>query len=660
MCSAAPHDSSAVLARAVAPCDRPSSSSSPCNTFPVAQRDVLSVSPSNVISFALRDTRSVAQHDLPEQAFPCIHLQAYTPRGLSMIEVDPRDWFPISEFGDTAIRFAVGEAIRRKLGIPYRPAQARMSFTLRGREVRDLSSWEELRLLAASGLSCQVQLYVRGGMDDANTHTATLNRTVFDGTIPWEEIDRLLRCIRQGEAIPPAPQDQIALASALAAHTPLTQWDPLTAIVSRQGFRGLITAARMTSLKVLLERIQHVQEPAPPEWVCSAQLVVIRINMISAYELFADAIPHGTAMHHVKDRILHHLLGLFPAMPDSPDYDLRTMESSMMIEGSTQGGHHGPTYLDVTVALPKGPWIQDLLNGTVKVTTAAYATIEPTVGYTEINLDGPDGALLKLIWHTLGPALPLDRYRLLLNDAFRRAFRTDLALTRFTTSRSTGRGQNRTVNGFHPCTADSSIYLGIAVPNLLLTRRQDLRLHISLGWRDERPVEFQLTAPRCPQHVLRAMLEIYADPPLRLRVNGAITTSPAILIGPLPKEWLQKCAGQTRSQRLINMQEFYRVCKQHIAARDVQFVGRREKGWDPLALYIAFANQADATAFLTHADTHTLHPDFVSAVAQRFTQPGSLYCCHVPPEALETVDEKIFRAIAQRATTHPCPLPPPA
>ena len=72
----------------------------------------------------------------------------------------------------------------------------------------------------------------------------------------------------------------------------------------------------------------------------------------------------------------------------------------------------------------------------------------PVGTFAEVPLSGKDCSILKAIGHVLGPGD--HAFRLVLNNAWRHAFNTDFATTRFTTSKAFGHGKDRQTVSFLP------------------------------------------------------------------------------------------------------------------------------------------------------------------------------------------------------------------
>ena len=482
-----------------------------------------------------------------------------------------------------------------------------------------------------------------------------LKNTKFDDSLRWEDLDAALAALRHGHPLPNPASPINDVARALWARTGLDQWDSLQRL-SGQTTQGLISPARMAALKVVVERFPDARMANPPAWVTEGSWTGIRINQLSANDLLGGNIPPFGLKDHIKDVVLSALTELVPAMLSSPAFDKPSMEESLSFEGDVTHG-----YFSIMFAIPCGDWVPCLLTGQVSLTPHSYVTVLPVGTFAEVPLSGKDCSILKAIGHGLG--VGDHAFRMVLNDAWRHAFDTDFATTRFTTSRAFGHGKDRQTVSFLPGSQESVIVVGLDLIKLVYARRHVWTADVHLGFGDENPVTVRITLPKHDQRILTDLVlgPWHAGPALQTRAPGTSVAGRAILVAPLPKNWLTSAAGTSKKWRTQISRQFCLQCNQDIGTTEARFVGRREKGGDPFGLVLEFPSFEAANMFLAHADCKCLPPDFSRAVLRLFPQPLNTFACHVPPEALSSLPEKEFKSVLDRAAAAPCqPLPPPA
>ena len=205
--------------------------------------------------------------------------------------------------------------------------------------------------------------------------------------------------------------------------------------------------------------------------------------------------------------------------------------------------------------------------------------------------------------------------------------------------------------------------VGLDLIKLVYARRHLWTADVHLGFGDENPVTVRITLPKHDQRILTDLVlgPWHAGPALQTRAPGTSVAGRAILVAPLPKNWLTSAAGTTKKMENTDLPTVLSAVQSGYRNHRGSICWQTRQSRDPFGLVLEFPSFEAANMFLAHADCKCLPPDFSRAVLRLFPQPLNTFACHVPPEALSSLPEKEFKSVLDRAAAAPCqPLPPPA
>ena len=122
--------------------------------------------------------------------------------------------------------------------------------------------------------------------------------------------------------------------------------------------------------------------------------------------------------------------------------------------------------------------------------------------------------------------------------------------------------------------------VGLDLMKLVYARRHLWTADVHLGFGDENPVTVRVTLPRHDQRILTDLVigPGHTGRALQARVHGISMAGQAILVAPLPKNWLTAAAGTSKTLRVRVTQQFCMQCSRDIGTTEPRFVGRCEKG----------------------------------------------------------------------------------
>lgn len=579
------------------------------------------------------NTRAAAV--LPEERL-CVTVQ-FGKRWLQ-VSVYKRTWRRVSRHcgGEAAIRWLLTAGLEDEVAVQT-PEVLIPRHTLRFRDGTAIflgrhqvpRSWGSLKRFINSGGIVETIPILCGGMP-------------YPTTGPWDELDFAVQELQAGRRHTNPAANSVA--ETLLANYEPGRWSALPQLT---GLRGQVTLARLLALReVAQEHADSLRKPAIAAWVLEADWVDIRICDVRYNEL-----QGGGNMDEAKASIARKISGI--AGLDGGSMERDTVQQSVRMEGDerdTEG------YWTINVLIPRGTWITELLQGSLRVTPSSYCTLAPSGTFTEVLMDEGIGTALK----SLSQALQLEAgvFRGLLNRALREAFETDTIFCRITTaSFSTakeGKGKRR-VEHFRPDSEESRIAFGIDAISLLAKFRISPEVALQLGVEGQITTVMQIPCPTCPRAPLYAM--IAAGTPLRYRPTGMATTTTTLLLGTAESDadfatscgffaggWLSDKLSNSRGKKAAATNAIRLGFRTHVSTIWTQFIGQSQKkggGGDPLLLYVAFSSKEATQAFCMAVDAQTLPAPLMAAMSSLFLR-GTLvtYCCSVPPEAFGVLKEK--------------------
>lgn len=585
------------------------------------------------------------------------------------VEVLESDWKRVTEFtevtAENAVEWTVIKGLHRALGIrtPTRSGRYQVEPALCGNRVPDglvPDSWESLALFIRGDGYYQASRRLRGGMDPTQDQGKVLlgQTRLSDDSVDWAALDDDLAKILRNEAAQDPIGPSRLLAQALSAQMALDQLAPLATLPDDLRARGTITPARIAALITVLTRAQLEIMPAIPKWLSSGEWAEVIINNINFDHLLITS--HSSNMHdQIRNAILRILVEKIPCLR-SPSTRWTRIGRKIRLEVNLRE----PGVFSARAQLPTGPWISELLSGSISLTEGSYVTIAPAEGFCEVELDGADSRLVRAVGQCL--RAPADRLRALFNTAFRLAFTTDCVTTRTTTSLLVrgGRGHKSSVRYFAPDSDEAGFMVGMEAMVLLMARRSGPTTTLRLGGvtplGEEYPVSIEVSLPLCPS---RPMYEMVSNRsiPLFLMPAQTISDSSVVLLAPLPKGWLQHHIGPAVA-KLTAAEEFLeRLFQSHLQANMLVLVGRYEKQGDPIGIYVEFQSVLAANSFAAKLYASQLPAEVLFGMGQLL--PGvtlEVFSSKVPVEALILLREKELMAALDKARAHPCSPPAPA
>ena len=568
----------------------------------------------------------------------------------------------MSEYSDIVI----GLAWRRSVMTQQGQRVTLPTIRLVSREAIDLpknswpTSWEGLLEHVNTGGFFRSIPTLRGGMTP--DMQALLDSTVFDDHLPWGAIDRDLALVRSGT---PAPQtDTMCLAQALASCTMLQQWNSLETTLQtlrRDEPDGwVLTPARLAALSVVTScrRAPGPGPPGqPPPWWTTGAYVEIRINHLSPEDFAPDPHLASNLRGQVLDGIVSRLLRLCPAISHHDRFCLQDIRDGLRLELNCKD----PGLFSTTLVVPNGPWITELLEGTVSFGGQSFCTLVPTDLFIETEVLNVDQQAIRAIRKAL--SLNSDLFRTMLDESLGRTLRSTDGSVR---SRETtvqyvlgngGKRGKRTMVHVSPDSPESRMLVTMDGTNLLVTRRTQTVLPLPLGRGGGCPVTIRFTLPHCPQQALRSMMQVRDPPTMRLRLPRSVIEDPILLVGPLPKSCLPEQVVNSGAKLAELRRRIHDVCLVRIGTSEVRLVGKYDKGRSPIFLYLEFPSVVAAQRFASAADHDAIPPEvqfiLFSRLAGRF---ACIYTCKVTAEVFAGVDEKTIRALIHQAAAHPCPV----
>ena len=431
----------------------------------------------------------------------------------------------------------------------------------------------------------------------------------------------------------------------LLAPVQLQDWAALTDPIF-----GEISPARILALRALAhtKAVMLRANPLAP-WIGQEPLVGVR---------FCDVQPglagwSGGSMAEARQLIIGELMRI-DGLGAAATFDWQTIKGTIRIEGELSGTSASNVWT-VLAVIPQGPWIPDLLTGTIALTTGAYAVPAPNATYIEVALDSRTTLVLKGLWRLLG--LDSTLFRGLLRHALGQKLGAEMIGVRVTTSAFSHGGEGKKgKTTFPPDHSDSKIVFGVEATLLLQAGRIGPTLALGLGCYPTYPITIQIPCPETPGYALHAMRSTPDCTAIRYRVPGALPTTRDVVMGyvgvgvditqtgaHLPAGWISDRLVNSQAHKSWALQLLRQAFQREVGATTMIPVGRLKKGGgDPAYLFVMFPTVDAAAKYCALLDASTLPPGLKDMLSSFLGENGRLatFCAYIPPEAIESCNEK--------------------
>lgn len=573
------------------------------------------------------------------------------------VVVAREDWMEMQDLGMMLHPgLAVGFAWRRSLPGLRRPLPAIRLLSSEELEIPMHawpSSWEGLVAHVEEGGTFRVDGRLRGGMDPRLQ--AVLDQTVFDESIPWDTLDDYFTRISNGSALPDGAPDNLRLLSeALGTVCALNQWRHVRQLSQETLASSTATALRLTVLGVVLSRnkVHNAVTYDIPAELRGNRFVGLQFHHVNPTLLVHGSLDGDTKIR-LEEGAVNSLLEAVPQLAQCPLMNLPQTRQSVKLKCNLRS----PGLMSLTMVIPHGPWVKDILNRTGILKGDSFATLAQGGSIVELELPMQTKQILVAIQRDLN----LDNrfFLQLLDESLGRAFGEPIKCWN-TTVRSTGTGQQRTTIHFDPDADESCIQFVVDIPSLLLARRHNSHLEILLGRDNEFPVGIRFAVQPCPRAVLQTMARRLDHTSVRRRERGQSFGGQIVLIGPLPKNWVAKELGRDDAARVNLCRTFADHMKNLVLAQEVMFFGRWERSADPMGVYIEFSTPQAADDFGTLSDSGQL-PREINMFCTSWFFAGTdyypdLWASDTLAEVLDTLKESDLKKLMPRRNEQPGPV----
>jgi hypothetical protein len=482
-----------------------------------------------------------------------------------------------------------------------------------------------------------------------------LDRTVFGVNTPWTAIDACFVKVRNGDQLPDTlPEELRLLSQALGAAFALNQWNHFQQLPAETVACCNATALRLTVLGVILSRndAPRATTYTIPKELMGSRYVGLQFHHVNPALLVAGSLVGDTRVK-IVDEIVSLLEGV-PLLAQSPLWSLPQIRKSLKMRCNFQS----PGLMSLTMVLPFGPWIQDILNRDGILKGDSFATLDQGGSMVELEIPSPTRQVLVAIRQDL--RLNYHQFRRILDDSLSRAFTVPIKCWD-TTVWSAGTGQQRSTTHIDPDAAESSIRFVVDIATLLLARRCHSHLELLLGRDQQFAIGIRFRVPPCPRMALTTMSRRLGHTSIRRREPGQSFGSSIVLIGLLPKNWA-KDLGRDEAARMELYSTFETIAVGQLHAKEVSFFGRWERSSEPMGVCIEFNTVHDADTFGHRIDISQL-PDEFNAFCHRWfgSDPSpDIWACTTLVEVLDTLRESELKRLIPRRSEQPGLVPPAA
>ena len=518
------------------------------------------------------------------------------------------------------------------------------------------STWDEMVGHSEKGGFFRVAGILRGGMNQEVERL--LDSTVFNESLPWDQIDQDLACVRSGA---PVLAEQLThsmrLAQALAGCVALQQWDSLATFLSalsQEERAGMVlTPARLAALSVVASRRQPAAA-STPSWLLSTTYSELRFNHLIPEDFVPNPQLARELVGQLQDAIINRILNVAPGIKTHANFQLQDLREDLKIEINPKN----PGLFSATLVMPTGQWIDDFYTGAISLGRLSFCTIIPTDLHIEAEVSNADQQIIRAVHRAIG--VDITTFRRMFDVSLGTAIQSNTVRSRETTLRyipgNGNKGGRVTKEHVSPESQESSLLVSMDGTSLLVARRSLTRLPLRLGIGDEFPVTIGFTLPQCPHHAQQSMLLPRAPSIIRPRVPGAKVETPVLLIDPLPKGSLPEQTVNSGARMAEARHNMRAACQHALQTRDARLVGRYDRSRSPMFMYLEFSSADAAQNFATVSDQQ-VPPALTQLLRALFGDKAlphlQLWHCSVIAEILNGADEKTLKQLmahGQQAT----------